>query len=279
MPGLEGRTVALLEARRSAEVEHLIRMQGGVSLVAPALRELPVPDTRPLRAWLEALAEGRFSVVVFLTGVGCRALLDRADEFDMAERVYRGLEASRVVARGPKPVKVLREAGLRVDFVPPEPNTSDELLAELAGWALHGKHLGLQIYGGVTPFLERLRAGLEGLGTEVHEVAPYTWAGPADNSGIRRLIDACISGQVDALAIFSSSQAHNLFAVAEETDQTQALLDALNHPGFVVASVGPVASQALMSLGVHVDVQPEHPKMGHVVLALADHFAKVATGG
>lgn len=276
MSGLVGRTVAFLEARRSAEVEHLVRMQGGTPLVAPLLREVPVADDRPLRAWLEALADERFAIVVFLTGVGCRALLDHAESFELTERVRRGLAAARVVARGPKPVKVLRDHGLRIDFVPPEPNTSDELLAEFAGWSLGGKYLGLQVYGGTTPFLERLRAGLRALGAQVEEAAPYTWAGPADASPGRALIEACVNGQVNALAIFSSSQIHNLFALAEEIDRVGDLQMALSAPDLLVASIGPVASQAIESHGVHVDLQPEHPKMGHLVIAMADHFGQKA---
>jgi uroporphyrinogen-III synthase len=273
MPGLEGRSIAFLEARRSAEVEHLVRLQGGSSLVAPVLREVPVADDRPLRAWLEALAEGRFAIVVFLSGVGCRALLDHADVFGLTERVHRGLDAARVVARGPKPVKVLREHDVRVDFVPPEPNTSDELLAEFASWNLSGKHVGVQVYGGVTPFLERLRRGLSTLGAIVAEAAPYTWEGPADASSVESLIDACVSRQVDALAIFSSSQIHNLFAVAEEVERADALRDALNGPDFLVASIGPVATEAIERHDVRVGLQPEHPKMGHLVIALAQHFS------
>ena len=274
MTGLEGRTIAFLEARRSVEVEHLVRMQGGTSLVAPVLREVPVADDRPLRAWLEVLAEGRFAIVVFLTGVGCRALLDRAEAFGMTDRVRRGLDAARVVARGPKPVKVLREHDVRIDFVPPEPNTSDELLAEFAGWSLAGQHLGLQVYGGTTPFLERLRTGLNELGAQVEEAAPYTWEGPADASPARALIEACVNREVDALAIFSSSQIHNLFAVAEEIDRAEALQAALNAPELLVASIGPVASQAIEAHGVHVDLQPEHPKMGHLVMALGEYFGR-----
>lgn len=272
VPPLDGRTIAFLEARRSTEVEHLVSMQGGTSLVAPALREIPVEDDAPVRAWLDRLADRGFDNVLFLTGVGCRALLERAKGYGLKDEVLRGLEATRVVARGPKPVKVLNDNQVRIDFVPPEPNTSDELLAEFATWHLRGKSFGVQLYGGTTPFLERLRVGLADMGAQVHEVAPYRWEGPADDSAVRGLIDACVAGDVDALAIFSSSQVHNLFAVAEECERAEALQEALNRSDLVVAAVGPVAAGALEAHGVHVDLQPEHPKMGHLVLALANHF-------
>lgn len=265
---LAGRTVALLEARRSQEIARLIEQQGGTAYVAPLLREVPTDDPH-VPEWLARLVGGAFHVVIFLTGVGCRALLDRANAAGQLAAVLEGLASVRVVARGPKPVRVLKEHDVRIDFVPPEPNTSDELIAELAGWDLVGKRVGLQLYGGTTPYLERLRSGLASLGAEVDEVFPYRWEGPSDDRAVKGLIDACVGGRIDALAVFSSSQIHLLFAAAEEHDQAEALQAALNHPRVLVAAVGPVSAEAVEAHGVRVDLQPEHPKMGHLVLALA----------
>ena len=269
---LEGRVIAFLEARRSAELARLIAGQGGTPLQAPALREVPA-ENGALGGWLEHLAGGRFDVVIFLTGVGCQALLERAGQSGQREAVLRGLARARVVARGPKPVRVLREHGVRVDFVPPEPNTSDELLAELARWDLAGKAIGLQLYGGSTPYLERLRAGLAALGAQVHAVAPYRWEGPADDRAVRALVDACLAGRIDALLILSSSQIHNLFAIAEAHDQAAALQRALDDPRLLVAAVGPVTAQAIAAHGVRVNLQPAHPKMGHLVAVLGPALA------
>src|SRR5439155_24049947 len=109
---LAGRTIALLEARRSNEVSRLIERQGGRPLVAPALREIPVEDDSELRIWLDQLANGHFDIVIFLTGVGCGALLDRAREHGIFDQVFKALTAAKVVARGPKPVKVLKDIGV-----------------------------------------------------------------------------------------------------------------------------------------------------------------------
>jgi uroporphyrinogen-III synthase len=272
MPGLRGRTVAILEARRSAEIARLIERQGGIPYVAPILREVPIEDDTEVRHWLDRLAAGDFGVVIFLTGVGCKALLDKADERGQLEAVHEALSRTRVVARGPKPVFVLKGQGIRIDLVAPEPNTSDELLESLTAWPLTGVRIGMQVYGGVTPFLERFRAGLQQAGALVDEVQPYRWEGPVDEMPVRELINACTAGRIDALAIFSSSQIHNLFAIAEEHNQAAALQRALADPRVLVASVGPVATQAIESHGISVNVQPEHPKMGHVVSALDSAF-------
>ncbi len=36
----------------------------------------------------------------------------------------------------------------------------------------------------------------------------------------------------------------------------------------LIASIGPVCSEALEHLGVQVDLEPDHPKMGHLISAL-----------
>lgn len=274
---LTGRTVALLEARRSAELARLVENLGGVPYVAPILREIPVDDERPLLAWLDRLAAGDFAATLFLTGVGCRALLDLAARAGRQQAVRAGLAATRVVARGPKPVRVLREHGVRIDLVPPTPGTSDELLAALADWPLTGTTVGLQLYGGSTPFLARLQAGLAARSVQVAAAQPYRWEGPADETPIRALIDACLAGQIDALAILSSSQIHNLFAIAEAHDQDAALRAALNDSRVLVAAIGPVAAEAIVSHGVGVDLQPEQSRMGHLVAALGPALAARGT--
>ena len=106
-------------------------------------------------------------------------------------------------------------------------------------------------------------------------VAPYRWEGPADDRAVRHLIAACLAGRIDALAILSSSQIHNLFAIAEAHDQASALQRALNDPRVLVAAVGPVAAQAIEAHGVRVNLQPEHPKMGHLVTTLGPALAAV----
>lgn len=270
---LRGRTIAFLEARRAAELAQMVERAGGTPYIAPALREVPVEDDGAISVWLQHLVEHTFDVVIFLTGVGCRSLLERAEQDGHLQPVLGALARTRVVARGPKPVYVLKQYDVRIDFVPPEPNTSEELLAELVGWDLAGRAIGLQLYGGPTPYLERLRAGLAALGAQVHEVAPYRWEGPADDRSVRDLIAACLAGRVDALAILSSSQMHNLFAIAAEYGQASALRQALNSPRVLIAAVGPVAAQAIEAHGVAVDLQPEHPKMGHLVKALGPALA------
>src|SRR3954447_4218507 len=101
--GFGGLRVLALESRRAAEMEQLIRNQGGEPFVAPSMREIRVVENTEAFAFAERLFAGEFDMAIFLTGVGTR-LLDRV----LATR-YPGtafgeaLQKITVVARGPKP--------------------------------------------------------------------------------------------------------------------------------------------------------------------------------
>ena len=62
-----------------------------------------------------------------------------------------------------------------------------------------------------------------------------------------------------------------MFQIAERLGQTKELTDALNQRT-VVVSIGPTCSATLRALGVEPRVEPEHPKMGPLVLALAEYL-------
>ena len=44
-------------------------------------------------------------------------------------------------------------------------------------------------------------------------------------------------------------------------------------------SVGPTTSETLREHGLQVDIEPEHPKMGHLVAAVAARWRDVAKSG
>ena len=43
----------------------------------------------------------------------------------------------------------------------------------------------------------------------------------------------------------------------------------------MVASVGPLSSEALLDHSVHVDMEPSHPKMGFLVKEAAEQSARI----
>lgn len=267
MPALDGIVVATLEARRKAEMASLITRQGGTPYSVPALREIALDNQDDIRAFLDRLTAEPVAIFICLTGVGTRALLEAAKEMGKLDDVLSTLAGLTVVARGPKPVAVLREYGIRIDIVPPEPNTSHELLALLQPLGLRGKLVAMQHYGEPNVFL---REALLAEGPELLEVSLYRWSMPDDPGPLAGFLTDVQDGRINIVAATSQSQVRNLFAVAEEHGKADALRDTLNR-SVIVAAVGPVCAQGWQDYGVTVDVVPEHPHMGHLVLAIADY--------
>src|SRR5439155_27383959 len=94
---------------------------------------------------------GEVDAMVFMTGVGTRQLLHVLAGRWVREAVVAALGRATVVARGPKAVKALRDAGVPVSIAVPEPNTWHEVLqaleAEPRGIALSGARVAVQEYG------------------------------------------------------------------------------------------------------------------------------------
>ena len=74
-------------------------------------------------------------------------------------------------------------------------------------------------------------------------------------------------GRLDVLLFTSAQQVVNLLRVADDLGLTDRVRQRLAET--VVASVGPTTSEALRDRDLPVDVQPEHPKLGPLVLAAA----------
>jgi catechol 2,3-dioxygenase-like lactoylglutathione lyase family enzyme len=119
--------------------------------------------------------------------------------------------------------------------------------------------------------VEAAAAALQARGCRLTELSLYEWQLPDDTGPLQDLVRDLIAGRVDAIAFTSQIQARHLFQVAADFGQADALTQALNGRT-VVAAIGPTCATALQRLGVTPDVVPEHPKMGHLVVALARHL-------
>ena len=129
--GFNGLRVLALESRRGAEMAKLIASNGGQAMVAPSMREIPLESNTAALAFARTLSEGGFDTVIFLTGVGTRALARVVETVYPLEQFVAALRKIAVIARGPKPVAVLREWGVPIALTAPEPNTWREILRAL----------------------------------------------------------------------------------------------------------------------------------------------------
>ncbi|HXJ17311.1 MAG TPA: uroporphyrinogen-III synthase [Candidatus Polarisedimenticolia bacterium] len=272
--GLAGLRVLALESRRAAEMAKLIGNYGGRAIVAPSMREVPLESNNEALAFARTLAAGGFDMVVFLTGVGTRALARVVETIYPREQFAAALRRIPVVARGPKPAAALKEMGVPVALAVPEPNTWRDLLRALDERAdslpLKGRRVAVQEYGASNP---DLLAGLAMRDARVTRVPVYHWALPEDTGPLRAAVEAIARGEIDVALFTTSVQVAHLLRIAKEMN-----LESAVRRGFariLVGSIGPLTSEELREQGIPADFEPAHPKMGFLVNEAAERGLKL----
>ncbi|WP_437587104.1 uroporphyrinogen-III synthase [Sorangium sp. So ce1000] len=279
-----GRRVITFESRRAAEMASLIQRYGGLPVAAPALREVPIERNERALDFARRLAGAEFDLVILMTGVGTRALVAEAapalepshgdggtpgGEGDADAQgvslLAAALSSVQIVARGPKPAVALRELGLTRFITVREPNTWREIVEAVSALGdLSGKRIAVQEHGAPS---HELYASLAAAGARVTPVPVYRWALPDDTSALRQALRLLSDGAAAITLFTSRAQVEHALLVAAEEGLVARLRAALARG--VVASIGPVCTEALRAEGIEPDFEPEHPKMGHLVKAAA----------
>jgi uroporphyrinogen-III synthase len=164
---------------------------------------------------------------------------------------------------------VLREYGIPIGVLVPEPNTWRDVLKALderqPPVSLDGKRVALQEYGVSN---RELIQGLEARGARVTPVPVYQWALPEDIRPLENAIQEIVDGRIDVLLVTSANQIHNLMEVAGRSGLKETLLQGLQRAA--VVSIGPISSEALRAYGITPDLEPVHPKMGNMIHETAE---------
>lgn len=270
MSDLKAARIALLEARMSSELADLIRRHGGQPYSVPAVREVPLECEPQISAFIDQLTQASLSTVVFLTGAGVNTLLQVAENTERLPELLNGLRNVTVVCRGSKPSAALKHSGVPVALNAKEPYTTKELIEALQTLDLAGKGVVLVHYGERNTALNQ---ALREMGVRLEELCLYEWQLPEDTGPLETLIREISAQRVDAVIFTSQIQVRHLFLVAAKLNATDELRQALN-TSTLVASIGPTCTAALEHVDVTPHVVPEHPKIGHLVRALAEHMAR-----
>jgi uroporphyrinogen-III synthase len=248
------------------ETTALLEKHGARVIVAPALREVPLSEIPEAKAFAEAVCGGAIDVLVLLTGVGATLLLKAACNYRSRAELSGALAKLTLVCRGPKPSNALKPFGLRPTFSVPEPNTWREIVRKLdRELPVAGKRIWIQEYG--TRNLELIHA-LSTRGAEVRSIHVYSWALPEDTAALKAAVLKIVRVQAHVAVFTTALQIEHVLSVAQEIGMAPAVRRALNSD-VVVASVGPVTSEALERHGIVTDISPGHPKLGHLILAVA----------
>jgi uroporphyrinogen-III synthase len=260
---MRNKTVAILESRLGRQLGALVVKHGGRPVYAPALAEVPEVDPAFITRLVADLASQPAEIAVFQTGVGTNALFKATDELGLTERLVALLAQMTVVVRGPKPTGALRARAVRIDLSAREPFTTKEILQALEAVPLSGARVLVQRYGVANVELEET---LKARGAQVIEITTYRWALPQDTRPLLNLIGALARGEVDAVAVTNAAQVYNFFALAERSGRTITLRNSLNRT--LVASIGPVSSEALKKFGVAAGIEASPPKLGPFIALL-----------
>ena len=273
--GFAGMTVAAFESRMADQMAKLIARHGGNPLVAPSLQEVPLEDNTEALDFAKDLMAGTVDLLILLTGVGTRTLVDVWKTQFTFDAIRQALTKTTLVCRGPKPIAALKELGLKPHVTVPEPNTWRDILRTLDDWkpeGLSGLRLAIQEYGIANTDLAR---GLTQRGARVRSVAVYRWALPDDVEPLKHTLRTIVDGNVSVLLFTSAAQIDHVVKLLDVTDALAAFRDALGKT--MVASIGPVTSQRLLHHHFPVDFEPSHAKMGILVKEASKHAVEILT--
>ena len=136
------------------------------------LQEIYTTDTPEVAALIDDLCGGRVDIAILQTGVGTRALFEAADAQSRLPELLTALDGMTVLARSPKPAAVLRRNKVRIDLMPPEPFTSEDMVESFRSIEFAGRKVAVQAYGGPNSLLLRT---LREWGADVQETSLYSW--------------------------------------------------------------------------------------------------------
>ncbi|MBD0708115.1 MULTISPECIES: uroporphyrinogen-III synthase [unclassified Streptomyces] len=259
---LTGFTVGVTAARRADELLALLRRRGAAVVHGPALRIVPLADDTELLAATRELLAHAPDLTVATTAIGFRGWIEAAEGWGIGAELLGVLRGAPLLARGPKVKGAVRAAGLTEDWSPASESMA-EVLDRLLGEGVTGRRIALQLHGEPLPgFVEALTAA----GAQVVAVPVYRWMPPEDTGPLDRLLDAALTGALDAVTFTSAPAAVSLLARAEGRGAKDALVAALRRDVLAVC-VGPATALPLQSEGIDTH-QPERFRLGPLVQLL-----------
>ena len=226
----------------------LLREAGAEPIVCPLIRVEPLPvDAVKLRRTLER----KWDWFLFTSANGVSGF---GASLQQAGLDWRATAGGRLGVMGPGTAAELRARELRVDFAPSRA-IAESLAAELP-----------DVAAGTCVLLARAEEAREALpellrarGAQVEILPVYRTV--KDENGAAAAVSALAAGDVDAVTFTSVSTVHQLVAAAG----ARALV------GRLIASIGPITSEAARKHGLSVDVEAAEHTIPGLVSALIEH--------
>lgn len=268
IPPLLGHTVALTGDRRSDELAAHLHALGAEVVHGPMVRTRPVADDdRLLRAATQAVLTDPPDYLVATTGIGVRGWINAAASWRTRTELIDQLARTRILARGPKVVGSLSEAGLAPWYVAESGRTAamvDHLLAR----RIQGSHVAIQLPGDL---MEDTVAALEGAGARVTTIPVYEWTWPDDLEPARRVLRAIADGRVSAVTFTSRPAVRHFTSLAVREGLEHPAARALRDQVLSVC-IGPTTADALREATGAVPCCPVRAMLGELGPVVADEL-------
>ncbi len=211
----------------------------GNPLKFPTIKIKSLTETNEFLRMLAKITE--YDWIIFTSANGVRIFFEALQNLDKDARVFG---SAKIAAIGDGTAAKLSEFGIKADFVP-SVFTGKELGKQLIAFTnLRSKKVLLLRSKIASKELIEL---LDKAGAEVQDVAVYTAV--EEKSKCTWLIEEISNGRIDWLTFASPSSVNGFFE--------QVSSDVVNSGKVKVASIGPVTSERLKTLGVRIDVTAE----------------------
>lgn len=264
---LEGFRIGVTSDRRAEDLIDALERRGATVLHAPTLRIAPSEHDGDLIDDTRAIIATRPDVLLGTTSYGIRRWFEVADSAGLGQDLIDALGDTAILVRGPKARGGIRAAGLNDVGMSEEETTASLVSLALERFPPRAT-VAVQLHGYTDEGqLTRLRDA----GHTVLTVAPYRWRTPDENDErVHRLVDAIVTGQLDAVTFTSAPAVDALFGAAQFLGCSDALVDAFR-TDVLAAAVGPVTAAPLLAAGID-PIQPERFRMGALIRLVCEHL-------
>ena len=259
---LSGKRIAITRALpQSGEMREALENLGAEVVEIPCIEIRDPRSWEPLDNAIKRLHAFHFLLITSVNGA--KRFLARLNACGYNPSSLRHLE---IGAIGPGTAAELARAGVRVDLVPAE-YRAEGLLAALENRHLQGKAILIPRARVARDLLPEV---LRGRGAQVEVVEAYETAVPDLSAAEFRDL---LTPRPDLITFTSSSTAFHFAQLARPGRVVDELA------GVAIASIGPVTSESIRSLGLAVSIEASDSTIGGLVQAIRDYFPEPADGG
>lgn len=262
---LTGKRIAVAGGRKFDELAAIIAKQGGEASCRPMMGSVSNASSE-LADVIRKVSEQGADWFVLVTGVGTKALLEKADELNLGERLRELLSNAKIAARGYKTFNALKTLGLKPVIVDDD-GTVEGVRRQLEAFDFSNKLVTVQLHGERMPVLTDW---LLSQGANVTEIPLYFYEEPLKQD-IQKLLYEVLSNDVDVVAFTSNTQVKFFFEGARKQRAESFLQKAFNEK-VIALSVGSMTTAELKKHSITRIVAPEHERMGAMVMELVKYY-------